>query len=234
MDRYPLRPTFPSRPPSLGLGRVRLGQASDSLVREVARSVVAQADPKVRSIISDERTRVAQAVKVGLPFLALSGAAFLGTQYAVSPKAKTARIAGFTASAGLLGLALWFTADRLTDIPLEESPAPSGGGGAGLLSQFAAPVATQMAHAVVQEAEPRIRDIVDDEKAKLAEAGKAALPWAGAAVATFAGTAFALPKDLGWVKAVGYSLSGALLLISIYQGLDKTEELAAAPAGQAA
>lgn len=233
MNRFLVRPTFPSRPAGIGLGRVHLGQASDSLVREVARTIVAQADPKVRSIISDERTRVAEAVKVGLPFLALSGASFLGTQYAVSPKAKTARIVGFTASAGLLGLALWFTADRLTDIPIE-APAAAGGSGTGLLSQFAAPVATQMAHAVVQEAEPRIRDIVDDEKAKLAEAGKAALPWAGAAIATFAGTAFALPKDLGWAKAAGYGLSGALLLFSIYQGLDKTEELATAPAGRAA
>jgi len=210
-------------------GPFRLGQ-SDSLLREVARNVVAEADPRVRDIISEERTRVAQAAKLGLPFAALSGLAFLGTTYAVPVEARSARVVGYAASAGFLGLSLWLAVDRLADVRPE--PAGPGGGGptGGLLTAVAQPLASQLAQAVVSEAEPRVRAIVADEKAKLSSAGKAVLPWAAAGAAALAGTMFLVPDKLKIGKAAGYAAGALLVLIGAWKGLDEGEGVARVPA----
>lgn len=197
----------------------RLGQASDTLVREAARTLINQAEPRVRDLISGERTRLADAAKTGLPFAGIAGAIFLLTHYFVKPTAKAVRVVGYSASAATAGLGGYLFFDRLADVA-PPPPPPSGGTGSGIVQSLVNPVAHQIAQAVVSEAEPKVRAIVEDEKLQLAEGAKAALPWGGAAAAAAAATAFAVPQDLGWAKAAGYSLAALLAVVGAWRGLD--------------
>lgn len=76
-----------------------------------------------------------------------------------------------------------------------------------------------MAKVVVAEAEPKVRAIINDEQAQLAEAGTAALPFIGASVAGFLATAFLVPEEKNAWKFGGYLVSAAALLGGLWKGL---------------
>lgn len=207
---------------------------NDSVLRDVARNLVTLAEPRVRAIVAEERTRLAEAVKAGLPFAGFSIITFLTTQYFIPPDEDKARIAGYVASGVALAAGVWWTASTLADAAALQRPVQaSPSGAAGLLSELTSGVATQMAQAVVQEAEPKVRQIVDDEKTRLAKAIQAGVPWAAGSAITAAATAFLVPEDVPAGKVGGYAASALLGAFAIWRAMDQTSEVVTAPGASA-
>ena len=69
-----------------------------------------------------------------------------------------------------------------------------------------------LARAVVAEAEPKVRALVSDERARLGTAGEAALPWGALAAAAFFATMYLVPSDLPAAKMAGYTGTAAALI----------------------
>lgn len=200
----------------------RLGQVSTlvgGITSNLAKQIVQEAEPAVRSIIRDERNRFVEALSGGLPFGAAAAAGYVGTSYLVPDGAKVAKVVGYSASAAALGIGAWLTFRRLTEKPAEpEAAAP------------ATPppeVVQQAAKALIQEAEPRVRQIVDEERARAAAALQAGLPFAGAAAAAFLATMFLVGAGEKTLKAVGYSSTALLLGAGAWVALSKEKEAAA-------
>jgi len=85
------------------------------------------------------------------------------------------------------------------------------------------------AQAIVEEAEPKLRRVIADERGRIVDAADSALPFLGLSAAAYLGTAYLAPD--GVMKPVGYGASAVLLAVGILRGLammDQEEE--AAPA----
>lgn len=200
------------KPAGARLGSPRLGQVSQSVVDQAARSVVAEAEPKVRDIVREERVRLAEAGMAALPWTALSAAGFTGTAFLA--QRVPSRVAGFGAAAVLLGVGLW------RGFSILAGPAPPAPKAPGTELPLVGDVARQMARAIVREADPLIRDVVEKERNRLAQATGSALPWVGAGVASLAGTAFVMPDTWNVGKAAGYTLAAFLGLVGLWRGLE--------------
>lgn len=201
--------------PVLGTLRPRLGQF-DVLTDPLAKKIVAEAEPATRRVIRDERNRFAEALIGGIPFAALSALTYIGTSYLVPPESSKAKFAGYAISAAAMGAGAWWTVSKLTE---EGGPTPASTGPAapGLVKD----VAVQAAQAIVQNAEPKIRQIVQEERARISEAAIIGLPfWAGSAV-TMAGTAFMVKDEAKGMKTVGYSVAALLAALGAYAALEK-------------
>ena len=206
----PLRLGYVGRPALRG---PRLGQ-SNAVINQAASAVVSQAEPRVRAIVAEERSRLANATIQSLPFLGGSLTAFLAAQYLVPSDKKFLKGVGYVASAGIFTVGAWKVLQELSG-PEKAAPASSGGG---LLAIFG-DTARQMAQVVVTEAEPKVRQIVADEKAKLAEAGLETLPFLGASAAGFLATAILVSDEDKKLKFGGYMASAAALLAGFWRGL---------------
>jgi hypothetical protein len=196
--------------PFLGSPRaVRLGQVTQT----VAKAIVDQAEPATRRLIQDERTRLAEALIGGLPFAAGSALAFVGTSYLVPPERRKLKFAGYAAAAGLLGAGALWTFWKIS----EETVPPAAPSKPGPFAQ----TARDAAQAIVQEAEPKIKAIVDEERARIADSLLAALPfWTGAGAA-FIGAFFLVPPDAPVAKAAAYGAATLLWAMGAWAGLDK-------------
>lgn len=197
--------------------RARLGQLSrytGGITADLAQKIVEAADPATRRIIRDERNRAAEALLGGIPFGAISALAYVGTRYLVPDGAKTAKAVGYGASALALAIGSWWTFAHLTETTAPEPVSEEKGG---LVSD----VAVQAAKEIVREAEPRIRKIVDEEKARAVEAAQAGLPFAIGAVGTFLATMFLTKPTDTLMKAIGYSATALLLGAGAWVALDK-------------
>jgi len=213
------------RPAALRLGYVgrpalrgpRLGQSS-SVVNDAALAVVAQAEPRVRAIVAEERSRLANAAIQGLPFMGGALTAFLATQYLLPQKNRFVKGLGYVASAGLFTVGAWKVFQTVSGPDSTPATSPDGSSG-GFLNNLFGETARQMAQTIVVEAEPKVRAIIDDEKAKLAEAGLSMLPFVGASALGFLATAFLVPDGRSSWKFGGYMSSTAVLLAGLWRGL---------------
>lgn len=183
--------------------RPRMGQTADFVAGGIARQVVQAAEPTFRKVVSEERTRAATAFTSGLPLATLSTLAFIGTNYLVPDKNRTWKAAGYTASAALMATALWWVYGGLREP--KGAPQPETGP-----SAFD-PVARSAARALVVEAEPRLRAILDDERVRFGAALKAALPFGIGSLAVLLATTFLVESNAKAIKAAGYSASALLL-----------------------
>jgi len=195
----------------------RLGQVDSKIISEAARGIVREADPVVRRIVSEERARAANSLKEVLPFAGLSAATALGAAYLVPPSFGAVKTIGYVASAGLLGVGVWRALDEYSQ-GVEPAPTTTG---SDPLAALVKPYADQLAKSVVAEAEPRVREIVRDEKLHLAEAAKTGLPWAGLSTAAFLATAFLVPDSNPVAKMAGYGAAAALLIGGAWGALGK-------------
>lgn len=202
--------------PVMGAPRRQLGQLSaltSGLSDSIAKKIVSEAEPATRRVIRDERNRLAEAIIGGIPFFALSAIAFVGTQYLVSDDAHMAKFIGYAGAAAAAGGGALWTISRMTETstPEQATNAPTA----------VTDVVVQAAQAIVTDAEPKIRKIVEDERARISEAVIAGIPfWVGSAVA-FVGTAFMVSDDEKLMKTVGYSASALLTALGAYVVLDK-------------
>lgn len=206
--------------PGLSGMRPRLGQITDLLTGGLAENVVSAAEPAFRRVVREERTRVAGAVIDGIPFATLSALAFIATRYLV-PADSIAKAVGYTTSTAFLAAAAWWVYDGLS----EKAPvAPEAPAQPSALD----PVAQRAAKAVVDQAEPRLRAILEEERVRIATAVQAGVPfWVGGLAALLA-TLFLVPeKDTTW-KALGYSGSALLAGAGSWLALEKEKETVAA------
>jgi hypothetical protein len=205
----------------LGAARPRLGQLSDlasgltgGLTDSIARKIVAEAEPATRRVIRDERNRLAEALIGAIPFFSISAIAFVGTKYLVDDDASMAKFVGYAGSAAAAGGGALWTFSRMTETP---TPTPAGAAAPAAMTD----VAVQAAQAIVNDAEPKIRKIVEEERARISEAAIVGIPfWAGSAVA-FIATAFMVDDGENVMKTVGYSASALLFALGGYVALNK-------------
>jgi hypothetical protein len=207
----PLRLGYLGRPALRG---PRLGQSKE-IINQAASAVVSQAEPRVRAIVAEERSRLANGVIQGLPYMGGALTALLTTQYLLPQDKKFVKGLGYVTSAGLFTIGAW---KAFHEIAGKERSAPAQPSEGGILSIFG-DTARQMAQVVVTEAEPKVRAIIDDEKAKLSEAGLATLPFLGISAASFLATAFLIPEDKNTWKFGGYLASAGALLAGLWKGL---------------
>lgn len=206
--------------PVLGAPRPRLGQLSDiasgltgGLTDSIARKIVAEAEPATRRVIRDERNRLAEALIGAIPFLSISAIAFVGTKYLVNDDASMAKFVGYAGSAAAAGGGALWTFSRMTETTT--APTPSSAPSA------MTDVAVQAAQAIVTDAEPKIRAIVQEERTRISEAAMIGIPfWAGSAVA-FVATAFMVEDGENVMKTLGYSASALLFALGGYVALNK-------------
>lgn len=198
----------------------RLGQLSQSIVDQAARAVISEAEPRVRLIVREERSRLANAAIEGLPYAAASAAVFVAASQLVPSGSPTLKSAGYVTAAGLLAIGAWQTLSVAAGP--ETPPTPSSSSDTGI--PFLTSTAQQLAQAVVREAEPKVRALVDDERAKLGGAVENALPFLGASAAAFLGTAYLIPKEKPSWKFAGYMGSAAALLLGAWRGLTMVAE----------
>lgn len=209
--------------PKWGTTRYRLGQISEILgggvLDDVARSVVAQAEPAVRRIIHDERNRFAEALLLGIPWASGAAIAYLGTRYLLPDKPAWGKWGGYSAAAVLGAVGAWQSISALQVIgPPPKPTEPS----------VLDPVVERTAKAIVAEAEPRIRNIVDDEATRISTALQTGLPFAVASAAAFIATWLLVDEKKVGMKALGYSGSVLLFGAGAWFALEKEKERAAA------
>jgi hypothetical protein len=196
------------------LGSPRLGQIgllTGGLTQDIAQRIVAEAEPATRRIVRDERNRLAEGLMGGLPLAALSGVAYVGTYYLVPEERKTLKFAGYAASFVSLGAGAWFAFSRIT----EPAPPPAGGP--------VPPLVAEAARAIVDNADPKIRAIVDEERSRIAAAAEAGLPFAAGGAIGLLLSATMVPSERPLYKVLAYSGSIGLMALGAFVALRKEQ-----------
>lgn len=190
-----------------------LGQfVSSSVVQSAASAAVSAAEPRFRKIIQEERGRVAKAAMETIPYTGVAMATYLATSYFVPEGMNLAKGLGYAGAAGLAAWGAWQGLQKLRGPEVPPTEAPAG-------FEFLQPVTRQLAQAIVAEAEPRLRQLVTEERERLGGATETMLPWAALGAAAFFGTMFLVPKTMPVAKAVGYTGATSLGLLSLWKGL---------------
>lgn len=191
-----------------GLGQI--GLLTGGLTQDIASKIVQSAEPATRAIVRDERNRLAEGLIGGLPFAALSGVAFVGTQYLVPDDQKTMKFLGYAASFVGLGAGAWYTFSRITEKAPPSAPAGQ-----------VPPLVAEAAKAIVDNADPKIRQIVQEERSRAAAAAEAGLPYAAGGALALLASATLIPGDKTFLKLAGYVGSIGLLTLGAYVALEK-------------
>lgn len=199
--------------------RMRLGQSDlfSGLTSGLAKSIVAEAEPATRRVIKEERTKFAEAIIGGLPWASASAIAALATYYLVKPEPKYAKFLGYGTSAALMGIGSLKTISDLH----EPAPSEAVAAAAAKIPGSVQSAAAQAATAVVTEAEPKVRAIVSEERARLAEAAQAGLPLAAVGALTMIGTLLMIRPDQQLYKMLGYTVSTLLVSAGVWVALEK-------------
>jgi len=120
--------------------------------------------------------------------------------------------------------------------PLDKLIESITGGATRLTASLTTSLTDDLAKKIVNEAAPVTRNLVNEERNRLADAALQGLPFFVGGAFTAIGTMFLLPPGLRIGKAVGYAASTALLGFGAYSVLSKVSTKApaqAAPAGPA-
>jgi hypothetical protein len=78
-----------------------------SASEQAAAEIVAAAEPKIKAMVDEERSRLAEAALYGLPFVALGLFSAIGTWILVKDEKRWAKAAGYSAATGLVSVGLW-------------------------------------------------------------------------------------------------------------------------------
>lgn len=91
-----------------------LGQLiPDSVIDQIAEKLVNKADPKFRQILSEEKVKLSEAIKPGIPMAGISVLALLGTHFLIPKEKATLKFVGFAASTAVFFTGAWFVADEM-------------------------------------------------------------------------------------------------------------------------
>jgi len=202
--------------PVMGSPRRGLGQITSftgGITDTIAKKIVSDAEPVTRQVIIEERNRLAGAMIGGIPFFSLAAIAFAATQYLVRDDATVPKFIGYAAAAAAAGGGAFWTLSKMQQVP---PPQPPSSAPAEVIQ-----IAVQTAQAIVNDAEPLVRQIISEERVRAIDATKVGIPfWAASAVA-FAATAFMVKDGENLMKTAGYSISAILASMGAYAALDK-------------
>ncbi len=205
----------------MGLGNPRLGQAT-TLTNRMAEAVVAQAEPRLRQVISEERNRWADAIMVGLPYAGISLATSLATTYFLPPGETAWKVGGYGVSLVTLLYGVWDAVDSLKEPTQPEPRDEKTGIVQDVISTFVDPASSQLAQDIVEKAMPRVEKIVEEESQRATDAAHAIIPWLGVTALAFLGTAYLVPATMPPAKMAGYGMAAASTLVGLYQGTEAT------------
>ncbi len=196
----------------------RLGQLDSLLLKggltqDIAGAIVAAAEAPTRAIIRDERNRLSQALIGALPFGSVSGLAAIGTWYLIPPESKGAKFAGYAISLTSLGIGGLVTYSRLTEaVPASQPPTTP-----------ASPVVQQAAQSIVDASAPKVKALVDEERARISEAAMAGLPYAAGGALALVGSLALIPDESPMFKMIGLVSSVGLFTLGAYIALQKEQ-----------
>lgn len=209
--------------PALSSRRPRLGQVGNlfGITDTLAQKIVAAAEPATRRVISEERTKFAQALMEGTAASSAALLTFIGTKYFVPEKSRVLKGLGYGTSALLVGAgALWALSSLRSPPSPEAGPQTPGAPSSGIVKG----ASEQAAGDIVAAAEPKIRAIVDQERSRLAEAALYGLPFIAAGLISAIGTWTLVKDEKKWAKAAGYSAATGLVSVGLWVGLSKEAE----------
>ena len=206
-------------PHAARLGATSWSDIASGLTSGVAKDIVTQAEGPARKLIQRERHNFANAVIGGLPFFGLGTMAYIGTRYFVPDDKKMAKGVGYLVAAAIATVGGWYTASEIAGNAPPPTPETATPGTVNAIAQ-------NTAKAIVDEAEPKIRKIVDEERARIAEAGQAAIPFAIGSAASFLCTWLLVDDKNSTMKALGYAGSAILLGAGAWVALEKEKEVA--------
>lgn len=198
------------------MGWARLGQTS---YQKTAQAVVEAAEPRLRQIIAEERSRLADVAVASLPYVGLSALTYLVSAYVIE-KGSTLKTVGYGVSIGFLALGLWQGIEAIGEQPASAAPIQEEDTGiiGDVVGALVDPASRKLAAAVVLESEPVIREILVEERLRFAEAIETAVPFLGVSVAAGLGTAYLVPEDMSMAKFAGYMVSAGGALYGLYRG----------------
>jgi hypothetical protein len=210
----------PYRP---ALGGPKLAQTST--IDKTAKSVVAAAEPRLREVIGEERARLANAVLIALPYAGISVVTSLATSYLIPSASKNAKIVGYGLSIATLGVGVWQAVEALAKVEKVAVAPPAGSGTVqDILSSLTDSASQQFAAAIVAAAEPRVRQIIEEERTRASDVVQTLVVWEAAAIAAFLGTSYLVPEDVPALKAGGYLVSAGSALLGMYQAAEVGRE----------
>lgn len=194
-----------------------LTKLTSSLTDSSAKSLVNAAFPKVEAILTHERNRLANALISGLPWLAAAAVDAVFTYYtAPNPFWKTFGYASSAALAGTGGVM------SLLELKSPETAAPTTTSEA---TQFD-PYIESASKMLIAQADPKVRLIIDQERARLAGALQTSLPWISGGALGAVATAFVIPNELEALKILGWIIVIALVTYGAWLGLDVMKQKA--------
>lgn len=208
----PFLPALSSRRPSLG----QMGNLF-GITDTLAQKIVAAAEPATRRVISEERTKFAQALMEGTAASSAALLTFIGTKYFVPEKSRVLRGLGYGTSALLVGAGAIWALSSLQSPPAPAAPAAPGAPPSALVKS----ASEQAALDIVAAAEPKIRAIVDEERSRLADAALYGLPFVALGLFSALGTWLLVKDEKKWAKAAGYSAGVGLVSVGLWVGLSK-------------
>jgi hypothetical protein len=198
------------------LGANPLDFLTKGISNDVAESIIQKGDPIVRDMIAANRLLIADSVISGLPFVVAAGIGAVATHYLVPfdfMKAGT-----YALSIGLGGYGIYRTFS--TFVTEQARAAAVRNAQASSIPGAAQAAIDETVAALVKSADPRIRQIIDQERTRLASATQAGLPWVVGGILGGALT-FVLMPDNAIFKSLGYAGSIALAGAGTWIGLEK-------------
>jgi hypothetical protein len=105
-DQAPAAQTQGSSPSSL-----------DPIIQNASQQLVAQADPKVRAIIEEERTRLTNALQTGLPWAIGSALAAVATAFVIPDGLEVLKILGWLITIALSAFGSWSALNTMQQKP---------------------------------------------------------------------------------------------------------------------
>lgn len=194
----------------------RLGQFN-SLSFGVAESVVQAAEGPTRKIIREERTKLADALIGAIPWASAGAISAIGTRYLVPDRSNLGKFVGYGTAAALVGVGSLLAARDLREASPEaatQQSAPSGG--------TVKSVSDQAAASLVAAAEPKIRQLVDEERARLSQSAQSGLPLVAAGALAAIATAV-LSRGSTFVNVAGYSSAALMAAGGVWISLEKVK-----------
>lgn len=187
------------------------------LTSGIAQTIVAAAEPATRRVISEERTKFAQALMEGVAASSAALLTFIGTKYFVPEKSRVLKGLGYGTSALLVGAGALWALSSLQSPPSPETAQVPGAPASGLVKS----ASEQAAIDIVAAAEPKIRAMVDEERSRLADAALYGLPFIALGLISSVGTWILVKDEKKWAKAAGYSAGVGLVSVGLWVGLSK-------------
>jgi hypothetical protein len=186
---------------------------TSKLTDPAIKNIVNQSIPTIRAIISEERNRLADALMAGIPFLAGAAVMASATYYLAPKDGKYQKAAGYGGASIILGSGAVIT---LMNLKSQEAAAKAAAQGSTALD----PYIQSASQSLVVQAEPRVREIIQEERVRLAGALQEGLPWAAVASIVALASVFLVPDSMPVLKFLGWSGATALCATGTVKSLN--------------